>query len=202
MLAIFLDIETNGLDARKHSPIEIAFTIMDVTENKNLVSYQSVISLEEDAWGYTDPRSLLINGFSWDKARAGKSMKTVSQEIIACFQAQGIKRGHAVFICQNPTFDRAFFSLIIDVYTQEALNWPYHWLDMASMYWALKVKELQSINQPFVSEISLSKNDIAAKYNLPPEKEPHNAMQGVNHLIKCYEAVLGVVFTGTPLNKQ
>lgn len=194
MLAIFLDIETNGLDARKHSPIEIAFSIMDVSENKHLVSYQSVISIDEEAWGFTDPRSLLINGFSWDKARAGKSMATVSQEIIDCFKYQGIKRGQAVFICQNPTFDRAFFSLIIDVYTQESLNWPYHWLDLASMYWALKAKELQSKNEPFAAEISLSKNDIASRYGILPEKEPHSALQGVDHLIKCYEAVLGVTF--------
>lgn len=200
MLAIFLDIETNGLDARSHTPIEIAFSINDVTENKHLLSYHSVIAVSEAAWEFTDPRSLLINGFSWEKTSSGKPIHIVANEITERFQSCGIKRGESVFICQNPTFDRAFFSLIIDVYMQEKLNWPYHWLDLASMYWALKIKELQESNQTFPQTISLSKNDIAAKYALPPEKEPHNAMQGVEHLIRCYEAVLNVNFQ-TSLNQ-
>lgn len=201
MLAIFLDIETNGLDARKHSPLEIALKIVDVTENKIVASYESIIAIDEEAWGSTDPRSLLINGFSWERASSGKSTQRVAQEIISLFQSCGIRRGEAVFICQNPTFDRTFFSLLIDVYTQETLNWPYHWLDLASMYWALKVKELQQKNLPFPKVTSLSKNDIAAQYSMPPESEPHHAMQGVDHLIQCYQAVLGVTFDA-PLNQH
>ena len=43
-------------------------------------------------------------------------------------------------------------------------------------------------------KVSVSKNDIAKAYNLQPEASPHRAMQGVNHLILCYQAIFGIRF--------
>lgn len=99
-------------------------------------------------------------------------------------------RGSAVFICQNPAFDRGFFNLLVDVYVQELLNWPYHWLDLASMFWANIFVKARNSGIPLPDKISLSKNDIAKYYDLPPEENPHKAMRGVDHLILCYRKVL------------
>lgn len=188
MLAIFLDIETTGLDPSRHCPIDIALKIVDTSTGELKATYQSVIKQGQEQWEKRDLESMKVNGYTMEKILLGKELSKVSEEIIDLFTSQEIKRGQAVFICQNPAFDRGFFNHIVPVYTQEKLNWPYHWLDLASMYWALLV-----LNQGDIpKKTSLSKNSIGEQYNIPEEARPHLAMNGVNHLIQCYIAVLGL----------
>jgi oligoribonuclease len=192
MKAVFLDIETTGLDLHLHRAIDIAFKIIDVTNKLLSVEYQSIIQQPPSIWQLCDPDSLAINGYTWEQVREGKNSLTIKQEIISLFTEQNIQRGKAVFICQNPAFDRGFFNQLIDVYDQEKLNWPYHWLDFASMYWAQLIQQTSREGISFPSEINLSKNEIALRYGLEIEEPPHRAMKGVNHLILCYQKVLGV----------
>lgn len=189
MLAIFLDMETTGLDQTRHHAIDVALVIMDVNSGKKLASYQSLIKQPKEIFELADPLSLEINGYTYDMITHGKEVQVVRDEIIDLFQKHEIQRGLAVFICQNPGFDRTFFTKIIDVYTQEKLNWPYHWLDLASMYWARLLEKCQREGVPFPEKINLSKNVIAKEYQIEPEETPHLAMNGVNHLIACYKAV-------------
>ncbi|MBS0627051.1 MAG: 3'-5' exonuclease [Verrucomicrobia bacterium] len=192
MLGIFLDTETNGLNAFKHKAIEIAFKIVDLQTALVIDSYESVVFQTYEEWQSSDLESLQINGFNWEDVSYGKNRETISTEIQACFNKNNIKRGSAVFICQNPSFDRAFFSQFIDADLQEEKLWPYHWLDLASMYWAvslLEKKKNPSLKYPW--ETGLSKDLIAKTHNLPPEKKPHRAMNGVDHLILCYKTVIG-----------
>lgn len=192
MRAIFLDIETTGLDTQRHKAIDIAFKIIDVTTGQEIGSYESIICITEDEWNLRDLTSVQINGFTWDRVKTGKSPKEVAAEIIEIFKKADVQRLKAAFICQNPAFDRGFFTQLIDIYTQENLNWPYHWLDFASMYWALISKRNAELGHPFPEEINLSKNEIAKIHNLPKEEEPHRAYRGVEHLIRCYRAVVGI----------
>jgi oligoribonuclease len=194
MLAIFLDTETTGLDPIRHSPIDVAIKVIDVTTEDVKGSYQTIVKQPEEVWKRADPVSLEINGYTWEKVLTGKEPNVVAEEIIQLLKNLGVERDNAVFICQNPAADRAFFTQLIDVYTQEKLKWPYHWLDLASMYWAMYVKKNKKDGKSFPKEMLLSKNSIAKAYGLPIEQEPHNAMGGVDHLIKCYEVVLGVNF--------
>jgi oligoribonuclease len=196
MRAIFLDIETTGLDPFKHHVIDIAFKIVDLTTGFHVKDYHSLVKPSEEAWERRDLISMEINGFNWEQVSAGKDISQVGKEIKDLFTDLQIERGKAVFICQNPAFDRSFFNQIIEVYTQEGLNWPYHWLDLASMFWAIFFEKNKQKGIPFPEHLVVSKNEIARHYNLPPEKEPHRAMKGVDHLIQCYEAVLGVKFKG------
>lgn len=194
MLAIFLDIETTGLDPTKHCAIDIGCKIVDVSTGTLVGSYQNIIKPTPEDWNKKDPISMQVNGYTWEEVSLGKDAKTVGKEIILFYQDQAIERGKAVFICQNPAFDRGFFTQLIDVYTQEKLNWPYHWLDLASMYWTVVFQQKNIQHQPFPDKMNLSKNEIARVYNLPIEVEPHRAINGVDHLILCYQAVLGVKF--------
>jgi DNA polymerase-3 subunit epsilon/oligoribonuclease len=190
MKAIFLDIETTGLDPVIHKPIDIAFKVIHIPSWEQVGSYQSLIYQTPSDWEDHDPVSLEINGFVWEDISKGKDVLTVRQEVINLFQKLDIQRGKAVFICQNPSFDRAFFIQLVDVYTQERSQWPCHWLDLASMYWALLAKRQAELRMPFPEALSLSKNSIANLYNLPTERHPHRAMQGVDHLISCYQAIM------------
>lgn len=196
MLGVFLDIETNGLDPWKHKAIDLAFKIIDLTKDRVVASYQSIVKIAPEDWAKRDPQSVEINGFTWDQICTGKSPQEIGEEIKKIFDEFDIHRGKAFFVCQNPSFDRAFFSQFIDVYTQEKLYWPYHWLDLASMFWtrfAIKTKE---DGKKIPREMTLSKNAISEIYQIPPETRPHRAMKGADHLIECYQAVLGVKFQG------
>lgn len=190
MLGIFLDTETNGLSAFKHKVVEIAFKIVDVLSGEVLDSYEALLRMDKEAWDLSDPSSLHINGFTYSEVLQGKLPIVVTGEIRAIFKKHNIQRGSSVFICQNPSFDRSFFSQLIAPEVQEELNWPYHWLDLASMYWVVALQKGRSDPSLFPWVTGISKNKIAAVYGLSGEEMPHRAMNGVDHLILCYNAVV------------
>jgi DNA polymerase III, epsilon subunit and related 3''-5'' exonucleases len=191
VLGIFLDTETNGLNFQIHRPLEIAFKILDLMTKECLAEYSQVLLTTPEEWQKSDPESLRLNGFAWTMVAQGKPRERAAEEIKAVFEKVGVKRGQAVFICQNPSFDRAFFAQLINADVQEKLSWPYHWLDLASMYWAesLRAGRKDPVHYPWVTGIS--KDKIAAHYRLPAESKPHRAAGGVEHLVMCYEAVVG-----------
>jgi DNA polymerase-3 subunit epsilon/oligoribonuclease len=191
VLGIFLDTETNGLNARKHKVLEIAFKIIDIHKGSLVDQYSSVVYPNEEEWKKSDPISLKVNGFTQEEVSQGKEPSIVGEEIIETFQRNNIKRDQAVFICQNPSFDRAFFSQLIDPDVQEKLKWPYYWLDLASMYWAEGIRRGKESPNLLPWVTGFSKDKIAAAYKLPPEVHPHRAMNGVNHLLLCYQTVVG-----------
>ncbi len=192
MLGIFLDTETNGLNSQKHKIIELAFKILDVKTGTQVAEYQSIVFQTKEEWETADKSSLLVNGFSWDEISSkGRLKKDISTDVLTCFEKLNIKRGNAVFICQNPSFDRAFFSQLIDADIQEKLGWPYHWLDLASMYWAESIRKGEENPLCFPWKTGVSKDKIALANNLPPENKPHRAMNGVDHLLLCYKSVVG-----------
>lgn len=191
MIGVFLDTETNGLNSQIHKILQIAFQILDLSTGELKEEYQAILAQPIEAWEKSDPESLRINGFTWEEVSQGKIPRHVSQEIIDIFTRWGIRRKKAVFICQNPSFDRTFFSQLIDPDTQELLNWPYHWLDLASMYWALAIDKAKQHKGPMPWETGFSKDLIASQYKLPEEVKPHRAMNGVAHLLLCYQAVVG-----------
>lgn len=195
MLAIFLDIETTGLDSSKHSVIDIGFKVVNITTGELIHVYSSIVKPLPSGWENRDPISMEVNGYTFERVSQGRDPEVVGKEIIQLLTSLRIERGKAVFICQNPAFDRGFFKQLVDVYTQERLNWPYHWLDLASMYWVVVAQKMTMQGLPFPEQMSLSKNDIAREYNLPSEHEPHQALNGVDHLILCYQAVLEVNFS-------
>lgn len=198
MLAIFLDIESSGLDFFCHRALEVAFKIIDAQSGEEKYRYETVVKQPFEVWEKRDPISVGINGFTWEKVLTGKEESVIRQEIIQIFNTHHIERGKAIYICQNPAFDRGFFSQLVDTYTQEQNYWPYHWLDFASMYWALQVKQGATPSD----EMALSKNSIAQHYQLPVEPYPHCAINGVNHLLLCYRTVVGFGKEATKLLQE
>ncbi len=191
MLGVFLDTEANGLNAFKHRILEIAFKIVDLKTGEIKETYDTIIHQPEEIWKSSDPASLKVNGFTYEKLLTGKKPDIVAAEIANILQRNNIRRGEAVFICQNPSFDRIFFSQLIDPDIQERLNWPYYWLDLASMYWAEAMRRGKEDPKFFPWVTGFSKDRIASVYHLPAEEHPHQAMNGVDHLLLCYEKVIG-----------
>ena len=188
MIGVFLDTETSGLDPYIHTVIELAFVIVDLHSGKELASWETPIKVSQADWDKCDKKSLLINGMTREALSGGLDFEEARARIEEIFLQHDIIQGCAVFICQNPSFDRPFFSKIIPTYRQEELHFPYHWFDLASMYWALVLSKRQ--NAPDMT-YSFSKDTIASDCGLPPEERPHRAMNGVRHLLLCYEKLVG-----------
>lgn len=197
MLAVFLDLETTGLDPTQHRIIDLAYEIIDLTNRCKLAKYTTVIHQPYTIWQKNDPASIQVNGFTWEMLQQGKTEEEVRAEVISQFDAFHINRSTAFFICQNPAFDRSFFYQLASVSLQEKKQWPYHWLDLASMYFALNWKELQNGGMQQTDSSPLSKNSIATAYNLPTEPLPHRAANGVSHLIACFERLMQIEFSNT-----
>lgn len=191
MNLIFLDSETNGLNPHKHKILEIAYKILDAKTGEHKLEFHAVVQQPEEVWKQSDPASLKVNGFTWEEVKFGDEPEVISQTIIEQFSRLEIRRGNAVFICQNPSFDRIFFAQLIDPDKQENLIWPYHWLDLASMYWKESMMLGKNIPSAYPWNTGFSKDKVAAAHGLPPENSPHRAMNGVDHLILCYKAVVG-----------
>ncbi len=191
MLGIFLDTEANGLDAKKHKIIEIAFKIVDLSSGQIHDEFENIITMSEDEWSDSDSSSLHVNGFTWNDVAQGISLDKVSDKIQSIFKKNNIVRGEAVFICQNPSFDRIFFSQLINIDAQEKLNLPYHWLDLASMFWSSAMEKSKDNKNLLPWKTGYTKDKIAKHYEIGSEEMPHRAMNGVDHLLKCYEAVVG-----------
>lgn len=184
MLGIFLDTETNGLDPFRHVVLEIALVVRDLITGEVKAKYSAALDHPHETWVNSDPASLKVNGLKEGLLPDAKSPDEVAREILELFDELGIHRKKALFICQNPSFDRVFFSQLIPSATQEERQWPYHWLDLASMYFALGLREGRA---PW--EGGLSKDAIASSLGLECEAAPHRALQGTEHLIACYDAL-------------
>ena len=190
MLGIFLDLETNGLDHRWHRILEIALQIVNLQSGKQVAHYSSVISHSPEIWKKSNPKSLEVNGFSWEELSQGNPQAVVQQRILELFQRERIQRQNSVFICQNPSFDRPFFAQLFAPEMQEEQGWPYHWLDLASMHWAIQMRFAKNqLELPW--NTGFTKDQIAKYYQLPAEPFPHRAMGGVAHLIACYQKLVG-----------
>ena len=161
MLGIFIDLETTGLDWHRHRVLEIAIKILDLNSGAVIGSLSEHINHSLDVFQAADPVSLEVNGWTLEGSSTGKSESEVSRLVLELFDRVKIHRSNAFFIGQNPSFDRPFFSEIVAVYRQEKLQWPYHWLDLASMYWSMKVRQLSQETLPIPERTRLSKDVIA-----------------------------------------
>lgn len=190
MLGIFLDLETSGLDFHLHRILEVALKIVSLNNGEVIDSYHRIVKQPMAVWERRDLQSMKVNGFTYEKMSTGVDEPQIQEEMIQKFSQYKISRANTVFICQNPSFDRNFLSQVVDVYMQEKHKWPYHWLDLASMYWALEVRKLAQAGKKIPETLSLSKDTIAKAHGLPSEKRPHEAMNGVDHLLDCYKALM------------
>ena len=191
MLGIFLDTETNGLDPFKHRVLEIAFKVVDLSTGEELKSFNSLVQINQELWALSDPTSLAVCGITFEETTQGLSLLDLQHQVKNIFSDYNLTRGKSVFICQNPSFDRVFFSQILPINVQEEMKLPYHWLDLASMFWGYCMERAKLAQTPYPWEIGFTKDKIATFFHLGKEAQPHRAIHGVNHLIGCYEALVG-----------
>ena len=188
MRGVFLDLETNGLDPFQHSVLEIALSIVDMRSLRSFYTYSTFVRTSEKQFILaSDPQALSVNQILLSDVIEAKEIDDIKDDLVEIFLSYEIEKQNAIFICQNPSFDRMFFDSLFPVELQKDLNLPYHWLDLASMYW-MKIAHPRMIEHGKAS--SLSKDNIAIFLGLKPEEKPHRALNGVNHLIECYKKLV------------
>lgn len=201
MKGIFLDLETNGLDCDQHSVLEVAVVIVDMHTMTCIDEYSALVKCSEKQFTIgSDPEALKVNGITLKDVLNAKTAMSIHNDLTDLFLIHDLDKGNSIFICQNPSFDRSFFTQIMPLETQVDLELPYHWLDLSSMFWIKYVASchpIASTDQLMIGmdkPVPLSKDAIARRLGLPPEEKPHRAMNGVKHLISCYSALVGVKF--------
>jgi len=199
MKLVFLDIETTGLNPSRHDPIEIAMCIVDTKRCKDINSsecniifsqntltcptYTTCIKLDAGKWERADVAALNINGFNSECVWHGLELEEVSSCVYKFLMDNNIRKDNAVFICQNPSFDRMFFHKIISYDTYLMENMPSHWLDLGSLFLGSIINNYFYHGNDFKI---FSKDEIADEIGLAAEENPHKALNGVKHLIDCY----------------
>lgn len=192
MKGIFLDIETTGLDSKIHVPVDIAIIVVDMNNMSELLTYTTCITCEMKDLKKANKKALTLNGINPLCVWNGKGLRVVEGEILELFVKNNLNKSNSFFICQNPCFDRSFFSSIVPLARQDSFDFPYHWLDLASMFWSkVLVKELPS-DSFFKNFSPLSKDFIASRLNIPLEPKPHIALNGANHLLACYRKLISL----------
>lgn len=190
-MLIFLDTETTGLDPTKTHVVEIALRVADAVTGEILGSFESVVLLSEEQWSHATAGALRCNGFTYDEVlKRGVPLQNVAKKIEELFTNLKINGRNASFYCQNPTFDRPFFHHIFPSEYMNQKKWPYHWLDLASASHFLNMQQYRknlSEGENSLPKIPFSKDRIAAQHDLPKEKSPHRAMNGVDHLMLIHK---------------
>src|SRR5437764_15263021 len=120
MLLVFLDTETTGIDPTKHRIIDISLKVVNPETFTTLSSYNSLISQPPEIWDRADPQSIQFVGMTFEELKMGKPEEVVAQEIATILNGCRLKQHSGAFLCQNPSFDRAFFSQLISVQQQSS----------------------------------------------------------------------------------
>jgi len=188
---VFLDTETTGLDPAKTHVVEIALKVVDAETGTVRGEYENVVALTAAEWARADPGALAVNGFAASEVEArGVPRAEIGADICGLFTRLNLTGKTAFFLCQNPAFDKAFFPQLCPQNVQDALRFPYCWLGLEAMNWALEAR-LVAEGERAPYRVPLSKDGIAASHRLAPEPKPHRAMNGVAHLLAIYRDIVG-----------
>lgn len=182
MIAVFLDVETTGLDYKRDKLIEVGLIVVDLDQNKVVNSYEAIVKHEDLILENTTGHH--INQISTEEMlKEGKKEELIAFEIEEILIEHAFFMHHGFFICQNPSFDFMFTRHLFACMKTSPRAWPYHWLDLASMYWV-------KIGHKSQFPVVLSKNNIARQLDIDSEAQPHRALGGALHLLDCYQEIM------------
>lgn len=166
---IVIDIETTGLDDRKHQMLSIGAT--DYSNGDTF--YEECRIYEEDQ---IDPMSLKINGFTEVEAR-DPSKKTPKQ-LYDSFIEWTTGRSNMLAGC-GVLFDISFLKKVHNGAYPQGVEFPFHYrsIDLHSVAYSRFKK-------------SMSLREICNQLNIEPEPDVHNALTGSKKCFECLKKLL------------
>jgi len=168
---IVLDIETTGLDPKRHSIIEIG--AIDFHNPTNYFNEKCQIWIGAEV----DPGALEVNGFTLEEIQ---DQKIISQEeLISNFKIWTDSIEDKTIAGQNVDFDISFLIESTKRFGQN-FNWGKRKVDQHSIVYAHYLK--RNIKPPVKDGMSNLDSDTIMNYvGLPPEPRPHRALNGAKY---------------------
>ena len=165
---IVVDVETTGLDPKKHSIVSIGAVDFSKPENQ---FYQ-----ECRIWdgAKVSPEALEVNGFSEEEVR--DPHKKTLEEVIKGFFKWVEKLPEKTIAGQDPSFDKGFLKASAE---RCGIEWTlgHRTVDLHSICYFHHLKK--GINPPTKEgRTALNLDKIANYVGLPEEPKPHNALTG------------------------
>lgn len=167
---ILTDVETTGLDPRRHEIIDIGAIKID--QNLNVLE-RFATKVKPLYLGPASPDALKINGYSPETWINASHPWTAINEFQK-FSADGI------LAAWNITFEFSFLTEMFQEY-QVRNDMDYHRIDLPSIAWALIIPRLEKF----------SLNAVGAHFNIPPEAEPHTGIGGAEYELEVFRHLKG-----------
>lgn len=165
---IILDVETTGLDSKRHSIASIGA----VDFLSPLQTFYQECRIPEGA--EIDQRALEINGF--DEASLRSADKPSLEEVIFSFRAWYLCRDQRTLAGENPSFDRDFVSEAAKRYGI-TLFVGHRTIDLHTLCYAHHLR--RGLVPPHKDgRTNMNTDSIFVYVGLPPEPKPHHALVG------------------------
>lgn len=169
---LFVDVETTGLDDRKHEIIETAYilTSPDGSSVKQTYLARTFPRRLEDA----QPDALRINGFTAESWRSGplSTFAEVAAEIKSVSH-------NAILVGHNVSFDEGFLKALLLSENLEP-SWHYHKVDTSALAWPL-------FSTGAVPGLALSK--VCAALSIP-QGRAHSADADALSCLRIYQVLM------------
>lgn len=167
-----VDIETSGDDELKHEILEIGLLIVRQKDLEVIDSGNWLIKPHhiENAI----PAVLIRNGYKEDDWKDAKELF----QVMPLFSE---KTKYAIFTAFNVTFDWSFINNAFRITGVPNLM-DYHRLDILTLAWAKIGDNLES----------LSLKAVCKFLEIPPEPEPHRAINGAENALKVLRKLKGI----------
>jgi len=168
---IVLDIETTGLDPKRHSIIEVG--AIDFYNPTNYFNEKCQIWIGAEV----DLSALEVNGFTLKEIQDQKII--TQEELISNFKIWTDSIEDKTIAGQNVDFDINFLIESTKRFGQN-FNWGKRKVDQHSIVYAHYLK--RNIKPPVKDGISNLDGDTIMNYvGLPPEPRPHRALNGAKY---------------------
>ncbi|MBI2670437.1 3'-5' exonuclease [Candidatus Woesearchaeota archaeon] len=177
---IIVDVETTGLDPKKHSIVSIGAIDFYNTENQFYEECRIFDGAE------ISQEALAINGFTEEQIKDHN--KRPLREVVKYFFIWTARFNHKTIAGQNPAFDRDFLRATAERYN---LFWPLHYrtVDLHSLCYAHYLK--RGLFPPIKDGTNiLSPNQIYAYVGMPEENLPHNGLFGAKMEAEAFSRLI------------
>lgn len=165
------DVETTGLDPRKHEIVEIACLIFDAATCEILDQLE--MKVMPMRIGDADPIALKVNGYKADEWIGARTLKDAMLEY-------GSRTAGCAFMAYNVGFDWGFMQqAFLDAGVVHGLQ--RYKLDLLTMAWAKLY--------PMPKTFPYSMKSACEALHIPPEPAVHRAMNGVRAEYEIYRKV-------------
>ncbi|MEW6062980.1 MAG: 3'-5' exonuclease [Nanoarchaeota archaeon] len=180
---IVVDVETTGIDPKKHSIVSIGAVSFYNPENQ----FYDECRIWEGA--ETTEEALNINGFSEEETR--NFNKKTLEEAIKKFWGWTDNIKNKIIAGENPNFDRDFLKASAERY---GIKWVfgYRTVDLHSLCYINYLK--RKLNPPDKLNTDKTLNYVG----MPSEPRPHNALTGAKMEAEAFSRII----YGKPLLKE